>query len=118
MELSGAGYLYNLSIVGITYAAVGALLMILRQGMGGKTSGFDAYLIAHTVASGFLISIDAMLPPLISLAGLEPGTVWASASALAAVLTGAVVALRSALLNPATSRHGHNWKFRSLSGGG
>ena len=48
------GYIYNLSLLGITHAAVGPLLMTLQQGMG-KTSQFDAYLMTDIVAAGFPI---------------------------------------------------------------
>ena len=34
-ELAGATYLYNLSVVAMTFAAVSVLVMLIRQTMGG-----------------------------------------------------------------------------------
>jgi hypothetical protein len=46
VELTGETYLFNLSLLALTFAAVSALVMLLRQTMGGRLSYFDVYLIA------------------------------------------------------------------------
>jgi hypothetical protein len=35
MELPGTAYLFNLSLISITFTAVSALVMLVRQTMGG-----------------------------------------------------------------------------------
>ena len=45
MEEPGSIYLFNLSLIAMTFTAVTALVMFLRQTMGGKLSNFDIYLI-------------------------------------------------------------------------
>ena len=45
MELPGEVYLFNLSLIAVTFAVVSALVMIMRQTMGGSLSNFDVYLI-------------------------------------------------------------------------
>jgi hypothetical protein len=92
MESEGAGYLFNLSLLAVTFAAISVLVMLIRQTMGGKLTNFDVYLITSYIAIGFVIAIDAMLPPLISYYGMSLRCTWGVASALGAVLLAAVVA--------------------------
>jgi hypothetical protein len=84
MELPGSTYLFNLSMVAMTFAAVSALVMIIRQTVGGKLSDFDIFLMVSFVSMGCVLSVDAMLPPLISIFEPPPGALWATASGLAA----------------------------------
>lgn len=92
MELPGEAYLFTLSLVAATFAVVSALVMIMRQSMGGKMSVFDVYLITAYISWGFMQSIVALLPPLVAL--FEPTTqvLWAVSSGLAAVVFTAVLA--------------------------
>ena len=92
MNLPGETYLFNLSILSITVAVVSALVMLVRQTMGGKLSNFDIYLIEVFVSLGFVVAGDAVLPPLLSLFEPSPGILWTTASGLAALLLAIVVA--------------------------
>lgn len=85
MELPGEAYLFTLSLVAVTFAVVSALVMIMRQSMGGKMSAFDVYLITAYISLGFLQSLVALLPPLVSLFELSPRILWAIASGLSAI---------------------------------
>lgn len=67
MELPGEVYLFNLSLIAISFAVVSALVMIMRQSMGGKMSLFDVYLISTYISWGFTQSLVALLPPLVAL---------------------------------------------------
>lgn len=91
MELPGFEYLFNLSLLAITFTAVSALVMLVRQTMGGKLSNFDVYLITAYVSLGFVLAAGAILPPLIALFEPPPALLWAIASGLAAILLGAVM---------------------------
>ena len=94
MELPGETYLFNLSLVAITFTAVSVLVMLMRQTMGGKMSNFDVYLITSYISFGFVQAIGAMLPPLVFLFRLPPTVLWALSSGLAAILvSGAVVSV-------------------------
>lgn len=88
MEMPEAPFLYNVSLLGITFSAVSTLVMLLRQAMGGKVSNFDIYLITSYVSVGFLIAIDAVLPPVFFSLGLSSDTASVVASLLAAFITG------------------------------
>ena len=91
MELPGATYLYNLSILAITFAALSVLLTVVRQIIGGKLSGVDIHLVTTFVSAGFGQAIAAVLPPAVDLFGLAGPTLWAVASGTAAILSAAVI---------------------------
>jgi hypothetical protein len=88
MELPGETFLFNLSLLAITFSAVSALVTLLRQTMGGKLSKFDVYLVNAFVQQGFALAIAAILPPLIAQFELASPVLWTSASGLAAVILG------------------------------
>ena len=93
MELPGETYLFNLSLVAVTFTAVSALVMLLRQTMGGKLSNFDVYLITSFISFGFAIAISALLPPLVTFFELGATALWAVSSGLAAIIMGSTVAI-------------------------
>ena len=103
MDWPGEPYLFNLSLLAITFAAVSVLVMLVRQTMGGKLSNFDIYLISSFISSGFVIAVDAVLPPLVSLFEPPPAILWASASGLAAVLLAVDLLNRVAMRRKASS---------------
>jgi hypothetical protein len=88
MEMPEAPFLYNVSLLGITFSAVSTLVMLLRQAMGGKVSNFDIYLITSYVSVGFLIAMDAVLPPMVFSFGCSAETAWVVAGLVAAFITG------------------------------
>ena len=92
MELSGSTYLFNLSLLAITFAAVSVLVMLVRQTMGGKLSKVDVHLVTTFVSLGFVQAISAVLPPAVDLFGLSDWVLWAVASGPAALLLAAVFA--------------------------
>ena len=92
MESSGEIYLYNLSIVAVSFAVVSALVMLMRHSMGGKLSAFDVYLTATYVALGLFLSLISLLPPLVALFGPAPRVLWAISSGTAAIAFAAVLA--------------------------
>jgi hypothetical protein len=92
MEVPGETYLFNLSLIAVTFTAVSALVMLLRQTMGGKLSNFDVYLITSFISFGFAIAISALLPPLASFFELSTAALWAVSSGLAAIIMGSTVA--------------------------
>jgi hypothetical protein len=88
MDLPGEAYLYNLSIVAMTFAAVSVFVMLMRQTMGGKLSNYDIHLVTNYVAQGFVVAAAAILPFMLVDFAIPPATVWIVANSLAAVLLG------------------------------
>ena len=92
MEPSGSTYLFNLSLLAITFAAVSVLVILVRQTLGGKMSKIDVHLTTTFVSLGFVQAISAVLPPVAELLGLSGRILWGGASGLAALLLAAVFA--------------------------
>jgi hypothetical protein len=88
MELPGELFLFNLSLLAITFSAVSALVTLLRHSMGGKLSNFDVFLVNADVSHGFVVAISSVLPPLVAQSRLSEPLVWIIASGMAAVFLG------------------------------
>ena len=43
MELPGIAYLYSLATVSITFVGFAALLIVVRQSIGGQVTSYDMY---------------------------------------------------------------------------
>jgi hypothetical protein len=86
MEIPGEVFLFNFSLLAITFSAVSAVVMLLRQTMGGKLSNFDVFLVNAYVAHGFVLAIAAILPPLIAQFELPLNVVFVISSVIAALL--------------------------------
>jgi hypothetical protein len=85
-EITGAGYLYTLALLALTYAGFAALFILFRQDLRGNLVQYDAFLIHAVVQKGFIVAGCAMLPPLLSYAGLRPDVIWRVSSVVAAAL--------------------------------
>ena len=73
-------------MIAVTFTAVSALVMLLRQTMGGKLSNFDVYLITSFISFGFAVAISAILLPWVAFLELPIGAFWAVSSGLAAMI--------------------------------
>ena len=88
MELPGASYLYNLSLLAVTFATVSALVMLVRQTLGGKLSNFDIFLIRGFLSFSLFVAFAAILPPLAALSDAAAQVLWPLTSMIAAILLG------------------------------
>ncbi len=86
MELAGAGYLYALATLSITFSGFSALITVLRQAAGGTLSRYDAFLMVNYFMSGFAIAVVCLLPPLICGLGASPTAAWRGSSLFAGSL--------------------------------
>jgi hypothetical protein len=93
IDLPGEAYLFNLSLLAVTFAAVSVLVMLVRQTMGGKLSNFDIHLLTSFVARGFAVAVAAVLPSLFLDLDFSRPVFWATTSGLAAFLFAATMAL-------------------------
>jgi hypothetical protein len=85
MELPGTSYLYTVAILGMTFIGFSVIVMLLRQTLGRKLRAFDA-LFAHVYMEfGLIISMGAMLPPLLMFWELPPAIVWRASSGLVGI---------------------------------
>jgi hypothetical protein len=80
------GFLYAMTAVGMSFAGLSVLTMILRQMLGGKMTKFDSFVARTWVHLGFMITFGAILPPLLALFGISAPLVWRIACGLMAVI--------------------------------
>jgi hypothetical protein len=92
MELQHEAFFLNLSLLAVTFAVISALVMLIRQTMGGKLSSFDVYLITAYISFGFAQVIIGVLPGLIAIYGLSERLTWTISGLLAAIVLGSVLA--------------------------
>src|SRR5437016_9492103 len=85
MESPGTSYLYTMAILGMTFMGFAAIVMLLRQTMGSHLRAFDVLFARFYMESAVIVSIGAMLPPLLMSWELPTGAVWRLSSGLVGV---------------------------------
>ena len=86
MELPGTNYLYNLTLISVTFAGFAALIAAFRQMVGGRFTIHDAFLIRSALMRSLIVIVCALLPPLLALFELPASTIWRASSLAAAIL--------------------------------
>jgi hypothetical protein len=86
MELPGTSYLYNLTMISVTFAGFAALIAAFRQMVGGHLTRYDAFLIWSALVRSLIVIISALLPPLLALFKLSAPAIWRVSSLTAAIL--------------------------------
>src|SRR5690348_14694308 len=84
-ELPGSSYLFALATVSITFVGFSALLVVIRQGMGGRLKEYDIYFTLSFVQIGFIVTGSSLVPPLLWLYEWPVAVVWRLASAIIAL---------------------------------
>jgi hypothetical protein len=83
MELPNATYLYTLALIAIGYVGFTAIVLVLRQSVGGALLPIDT---AHLFMGwGFLLTYVSIMPMLLAAFDVSQLTVWRISSALAGV---------------------------------
>ena len=85
MAVSALTYLYALATISVTFVGFSALVIILRQTIGGEMSRLDVLVTRIFIQLGFIVTAGALLPPLLALFPLPPGLIWRISSLAAAV---------------------------------
>jgi hypothetical protein len=88
VDVDASGYLYTIATVGMTFAGLSVLTMILRQILGGRMTKFDSFVTRTWVQLGFMATFGAILPPLLMLFGAPVSLAWRISSAVMAVILG------------------------------
>jgi len=82
------GYLYTVATVGMTFAGLSVLTMILRQMLGGRMTKFDSFVTRTWVQLGFMTTLGSILPPLLMLFEAPAPIAWRISSGVMAVILG------------------------------
>lgn len=85
MTSSESNYLFTLATLAVTFVGFSALVIILRQTIGGEMSRLDVLVTRIFIQLGFIVAAGAMLPSLLSLLGLPPDLLWRLSSVAAAL---------------------------------
>jgi hypothetical protein len=87
--VDASGYLYAMATVGMSFAGLSVLTMILGQMLGGQQMNkFDGFVARSWVQLGFMITFASVLPPLLGLFDISPSMVWRISSGLMAIILG------------------------------
>jgi hypothetical protein len=77
-----------MAAVGMSFAGLSVLTMILGQMLGGQMNKFDGFVARSWVQLGFMITFGSMLPPLLGLFEVSTPVVWRISSGLMAIILG------------------------------
>jgi hypothetical protein len=83
-----SGYLYTIATVGMTFAGLSVLTMILRQMLGGQLTKWDSFVTRTWVQLGFMTTFGSILPPLLMLLDAPAPIAWRTSSGVMAVILG------------------------------
>ena len=86
--MDASGYLYAMAAVGMSFAGLSVLTMILGQMLGGQMNKFDGFVARSWVQLGFMITFGSILPPLLGLFEVSTLMVWRISSGLMAIVLG------------------------------
>jgi len=86
--MEASGYLYTIAAVGMSFAGLSVLTMILRQILGGQMTKFDSFVARTWIQLGFMITFGSILPPLLALFEVSALMVWHISSGLMAIILG------------------------------
>jgi hypothetical protein len=82
--VEASGYLYTIAAVGMSFAALSVLTMVVRQILGGQMTKFDTFVARTWVQLGFMVTFGSILPPLLGLFEVSTPVVWRISSGLMA----------------------------------
>ena len=86
--MDATGYLYTIATVGMTFAGLSVLTMILRQMLGGRITKWDSWVTRTWVELGFMTTFGSILPPLLTLLDAPAPIAWRISSAVMAIILG------------------------------
>src|ERR1700693_2397199 len=86
--VDASGYLYTIATVGMTFAGLSVLTMILRQMLGGRMTKWDSWVTRTWIQLGFMTTSGSILPPLLILFAAPAPIAWRISSGVLAVILG------------------------------
>src|SRR5215471_17219476 len=87
-DVDASGYLYTIATVGMTFAGLSVLTMILRQMLGGQMTKWDSFVTRTWVQLGFMTTLGSILPPLLMIFEAPAPIAWRISSGVLAVVLG------------------------------
>jgi hypothetical protein len=87
-DVDASGYLYTIATVGMTFAGLSVLTMILRQLLGGQITKWDSFVTRTWIQLGFMTTFGSIVPPLLRLFGAPAPIAWRVSSVVMAIILG------------------------------
>ena len=87
-DVDASSYLYTIATVGMTFAGLSVLTMILRQLLGCRLTKWDSWVTRTWIQLGFMTTLGSILPPLLLLFAAPAPIVWRIPSGVMAVILG------------------------------
>src|SRR5260370_1581286 len=87
-DVDASGYLYTIATVGMTFAGLSVLTMILRQMLGGRMTKWDSWVTRTWIQLGFMTTFGSILPPLLILFGAPAPIAWRISVGVMTVILG------------------------------
>jgi hypothetical protein len=84
MEAAESTYLYALCATSTTFVGFSALIMLIRQSMGGGVSELEAWITRTFVQLGFKVTAGALSPAALALCHVRAIIIWRLCSAVLA----------------------------------
>lgn len=69
-------YLYTLATLAVTFVGFSALVIIMRQTLGGEMSKLDILITRIFIQLGFMVAAGCMLPPMLSIFPISDTQIW------------------------------------------
>jgi hypothetical protein len=76
MDPRAGGYLFTLATLAITFVGFSAIVIALRQTLGGTMSRFDVLLARIFIQLGFVVAAGSILPALLARSGVSAAQSW------------------------------------------
>ena len=76
MDLPGSDYLFNLAVISITFVAFSTIVVVFREAQGAGLVEYETVILRMFLVSGLEATVFALVPPLLSLFGIAPSSVW------------------------------------------
>ena len=86
--MDASAYLYTIATIGMSFAGLSVLTMILRQMLGGQITRFDSFVTRTWVQLGFLCTFGSILQPLLTLFGASAPLAWRMSSGVMTLILG------------------------------
>jgi hypothetical protein len=86
--VDASGYLYAIATLGMTFAGLSVLTMILRQMLGGRITKWDSWVTRTWIQLGFMTTFGSILPPLLILFAAPAPIAWRISSGVMAIILG------------------------------
>jgi hypothetical protein len=86
MDAPTFDYLLRLAALSIAFVGFSSIVVTLRRGLGGELSAFHVLLVHIYIETGLIVTVGALLPPLLNLFSIPSSLIWQVSSSTGGIL--------------------------------